>query len=71
MLIKIKNKKQNKFIVSEKLYIGITDTIIVLDLLWHVVRGDDKQQERTADDEGSNKEGKGGKGDGDGDKGGR
>jgi hypothetical protein len=27
LLIKIKNKKQNKFIVSEKLYIGITDTI--------------------------------------------
>ena len=27
MLIKIKNKKQNKFIVSERLYIGITDTI--------------------------------------------
>ena len=25
--MKIKNKKQNKFIVSEKLYIGITDTI--------------------------------------------
>ena len=27
MLIKIENKKQNKFILSEKLYIGITDTI--------------------------------------------
>ena len=27
MLIKIENKKQNKFIVSERLYIGITDTI--------------------------------------------
>jgi hypothetical protein len=27
LLIKIKNKKQNKFIVSKRLYIGITDTI--------------------------------------------
>jgi hypothetical protein len=27
LLIKIKNKKQNKFIISERLYIGITDTI--------------------------------------------
>ena len=27
LLIKIKNKNQNKFIVSEKLYIRITDTI--------------------------------------------
>ena len=27
MLIKIKNKKQNKFIISERLYIGITDII--------------------------------------------
>jgi hypothetical protein len=27
LLIKIENKKQNKFIVSERLYIGITDTI--------------------------------------------
>jgi hypothetical protein len=27
LLIKIKNKKLNKFIVSERLYIGITDTI--------------------------------------------
>ncbi len=27
LLIKIKNKKQNKYIVSERLYIGNTDTI--------------------------------------------
>jgi hypothetical protein len=32
--------------------------------------GSDEQRERTADDEGSDREGKGGKGDGDGDEGG-
>jgi len=33
-----KNKKNNKFIVSERQYIGITATIMVLDQLWHLVR---------------------------------
>jgi hypothetical protein len=33
--------------------------------------GDDERQEHVADDDGSNKEGEGGKGDGDGNEGGR
>jgi hypothetical protein len=44
LLKTLKNKKKNKFIVSERQYIGILATINGLDQLWHLMRLLDLEQ---------------------------